>query len=260
MKNRVLIFFILALALTCFLLVSASEARQVVASNNGPQHTSSSSGTNGQKVFVPAQGDFRKVSLLTWKGLPRLGLPAVSCEELEKNIKNNKSLAEQQYRAVEHHNYSFNLLNMLDNMRVHADCYSNLTSYGAKIKQCAGTVIQHSAQASAWMDKLRVLACALTPDAYEGSYRIGKTLFPAAFQKVIVTSDGNIGHNLNEFDLRDWHAKLMARYDRAFENVWRSSHMPEEAWHVFWVSFGDYDFEKKQYTFFLYPGSDPLKS
>jgi hypothetical protein len=218
----------------------------------------------GQKLFVQAPENFRDIRIATWNGLPRLGLSDIkgfpihgSGQELRIALNKNKALADKLSASLKQHNYSFGLLAVLDYMREHGECFSNLETYKAKIEQCSGTVIGHSHQESFWLYNIKAMALSLTPQAYgrffcpaEGGKPVCRAIAPG---QIVRKDERNRRIPYDEFERRDWFAGLMSAYSKDFKTMWQNSRLPKEIWYVGWVDLSDYDFEKKQYVFRFSP-------
>jgi len=219
------------------------------------------------KVLVSGSANFRDISLHTWKGIPRIGVPdnkglagpVAYGQELGKAIKKNEVLARQLGESLERHNYSLGLLSVLDYMRVNADCFTNIDKYEARVESCGGTLIRHSAQLGPWEANVRNMAMSLVPEAHGKlfcQHAKGKSGCAAThLDHVSVKNDKGGVLRLDEFQRRDFFSQLMREHQSNFEKLWKSSHFPDEAWLVQVVTLNEYDFDKQRYVFNLLPAS-----
>ncbi len=186
----------------------------------------------------PSQG-FRELSLLSFKGLPRLGEqhPSAPADDIEQ------------------HNYSLGLLARLGYMATFSDCYTGMNGYEVRKEKCADTLIPHNGQTQFWTEYVTVLAYSLTPEehrvtfcaAHGGAYCGATTV-----KGVMVKDEKNPARPLrppDEFEVRDISSQIMSARYAGFEHYRASVNAPSDAYHVSKVRLGDYQFDQEKFSF-----------
>lgn len=217
-----------------------------------------------QKI-VESPENFRDISLHTWQGLARLGIPdskglpilQTQNYNLSQDLKNKPELAKQLGDSLELHNYSLGLLAILDYMRANQDCFTALDSYEARKEQCSGVLIQHNSQLAPWKANIRHLALALKPNVHSKLFCQSNDENNACgatnLEQITLKEPNGRVKRLDEFQRRDFFAQLMKNYRGDFERFWQKAVFPKEAWLVQTIRLSEYDFNKQQYLFDLSP-------
>lgn len=216
------------------------------------------------QILVKGSTDFRAISLHSWKGTPRLGVPdntgiadAAAGYNMRTVLQKNKELARQLGESLERHNYSLGLLATLDYMRVNADCFASMNKYKAQVERCSGTLIQHNVQLQPWNAYIKNMALALAPAAHGElfcPFTEGKSGCAAtSIEQIRAKGPNGRAVTLDEFERRDFFSKLMKGHQSNFDSLWKNSHFPPEAWFVEVIRLSEYDFDKQRYVFSISP-------
>lgn len=217
------------------------------------------------KVFVDAPAAFRDIKMHTWKGLLRIGeldtlgleSPSIGGQTWRLEMQKNPELTAQLGNSMEQHNYSLGLLARLDYMRTYKGCFTNLNQYEARVERCENTLIQHSFQQQPWRNYIRHMGLALTPVEH------GKLFCPhgdglpvcgnLAIDRLSIKDENGRTVRMDEFQRRDFFSTLMQTHQAGFDQFWKQSVFPKQAWSVQAVTLSEYDFNKQQYVFDISP-------
>lgn len=203
-----------------------------------------------QIIVHPGAKDYRSLSLISYRGLPRLGEQAASANK----------------ETIEKHNYAFGLMTRLGFMAYANDCFAGMKGYEVIVEKCQGSLIEHGSQTDFWKAYIRNMAYSLTPDAHLQSFcsAEGYDCATVSVDRITVPNKNNLRSPIrapNEFEKRDNAAKLFNQRHATFEAYRKDLKIPSEVYFVSKVQIGKYKFDHGRFDFlYRLPNNYPLAS